>query len=81
MISDYQQFAKSVGDEFSLLIEGRPALSLVLREVSALPSPSENALAEFPNLRSRPFWLLLGNPTGFLVSQKTKRLRHEVVGE
>jgi hypothetical protein len=33
LISDYQQFARSVGEEFWLLIEGRPTLSLVLREV------------------------------------------------
>lgn len=81
MISDFEQFASSVGEEFWLLIEGRPTLSLVLREVSALPPPPKNALAEFPNLRSQPFSLLFEMPTGFFVSQNTYRLRHEVLGE
>jgi len=81
MIPDYQHFAQAVGDEFSLVVEGRHALALVLREVEALPPPPEDALAQFPNLRRQPFSLLFEMPTGFFVSQNTYRLRHEALGE
>jgi hypothetical protein len=78
---DFQQFSNTVGDEFSLMIEGQPALALVLHEVTALPSPPEDALAQFPNMRSRPFSLLFEMPAGFFVSQGTYSLRHQTLGE
>ena len=78
---DFQQFSNTVGDEFALMIEGKPALGLVLHEVTALPPPPENALAEFPNMRRRPFSLLFEMPAGFFVSQGTYSLRHQTLGE
>lgn len=78
---DYQQFAKTVGEEYAILIEGEPVLALVLREVEALPPPPEDALAQFPTMRRQPFSLLFEMPKGFFVSQNTYRLRHEALGE
>jgi len=78
---DPKQLKEFIGEEFSLLIEGQPALALVLREVEALPPPPQDALAQFPNLRRRPFSLLFEMPKGFFVSQNTYRLRHEALGE
>ena len=78
---DYQQFAKTIGEEYAILIEGEPTLALVLREVEALPPPPDDALARFPNMRRQPFSLLFEMPKGFFVSQNTYRLRHETLGE
>jgi hypothetical protein len=78
---DFQQLKETIGDEYSILIEGEPALALVLREVEALPPPPKDALAQFPNMRRQPFSLLFEMPPGFFVSQNTHRLRHETLGE
>ena len=70
---DPKQLKEFIGEEFSLLIEGQPALALVLREVEALPPPPEDALAQFPNMRRQPFSLLFEMPKGFFVTRSSAR--------
>lgn len=78
---DLKQLKEFIGEEFTLLIEEEPALALVLREIKPLPPPPDEALTQFPNMRSQPFSLLFEMPTGFFVSQNTYRLRHGALGE
>jgi hypothetical protein len=78
---DIEQFTETIGEEYSILIEGEPALVLLLREVEALAPPPEDAIAQFPDIRRRPFSLLFEMPAGYFVSQNTYRLRNETLGE
>jgi hypothetical protein len=78
---DIQQLTETIGEEYSILIEGEPVLALVLREVEALPPPPEDTLAQFPDMRRQPLSLLFEMPEGYFVSQNTYRLRHQTLGE
>ena len=74
---DPKQLKEFIGEEFLLLIEGQPALALVLCEVEALPPPPEDALAQFPNMRRQPFSLLFEMPEASMGGEPAALRRSE----